>query len=224
MLPIAGNCAKILLRNCIYDDAWIETSRHTMGRDFMSTNEDVRGVLKDAENRMKASIHALQEDLGGIRTGRAHPGIVDKLEVDYYGTPTPLYQMATVQAPEALMIMIKPFDKTTIKEIEKAIRASNLGLTPNSDGTLIRLNLPPLTQERRRDLVKQMHGRLEEARVAIRNVRRSAIDDLREYEKESMISEDDSALGQEEAQKLTDKYIAEVEQVGKRKEQDIMAV
>ena len=122
------------------------------------------------------------------------------------------------------MILIKPYDKTSLKTIEKAIQTSELGLNPNNDGTVIRLNLPPLTQERRKELVKMMHGRLEEARVAIRNVRRSANDDIRDYQKESMISEDESHKGQEDLQKLTDKYIAEVEAVGKRKEQEIMAV
>lgn len=173
---------------------------------------------------MKSALVALEEHLGGLRTGRASPALVDKLMIDYYGTPTPLMQLASIQVPEALMILIKPYDKTSLKTIEKAIQTSELGLNPNNDGTVIRLNLPPLTQERRKELVKMMHGRLEEARVAIRNVRRSANDDIRDYQKESMISEDESHKGQEDLQKLTDKYIAEVEAVGKRKEQEIMAV
>ncbi len=184
----------------------------------------INDVLKDAETRMKGAIHALEEDLNGIRTGRANPALVEKLHVDYYGTPTPLYQIATINVPEAFMITIKPFDKTSLKTIEKAIQASELGLTPNNDGTLIRLVLPPLTQERRKELVKVVHHRLEECRVALRNVRRAAIDDLRDFEKESLISEDESRHGQDEVQKLTDKYIENVESIGKRKEQDIMAV
>jgi ribosome recycling factor len=144
--------------------------------------------------------------------------------VEYYGTPTPLYQMANINVPEALMIVIKPFDRSSIKDIEKAIQASNLGLTPSNDGTVIRLVLPPLTQERRKDLVKVVHQRLEEARIAMRNVRRHAIEDLREFEKESLISEDESRGGQESIQKLTDKYIEQVDAIGKRKEQEIMAV
>lgn len=184
----------------------------------------INDVLRDAEHRMKSAIGSLEEDLNAIRTGRANPAIVEKLMVEYYGTPTPLYQMANINVPEALMIVIKPFDRSSIKDIEKAIQASNLGLNPSNDGTVIRLVLPPLTQERRKELVKVVHHRLEEARVAMRNVRRHAIEDLREFEKESMISEDESHGGQESVQKLTDKYIEQVDAIGKRKEQEIMAV
>ncbi len=187
-------------------------------------NSDVLDLIKDAEHRMKSAIHALEEDLNGIRTGRAHPGLVDKLLVDYYGTPTPLLQLAQITIPEALLITIKPYDKGSLKNIEKAILTSDLGLNPSNDGTLIRLALPPLTQERRKDLVKMMHHRLEEARIALRNVRRGVIDDLRSFEKEKLISEDEDREGQEQAQKLTDKYIGEVEAIGKRKEHEIMAV
>jgi ribosome recycling factor len=184
----------------------------------------INDVLRDAEHRMKSAIGSLEEDLNAIRTGRANPALVEKLMVEYYGTPTPLYQMANINVPEALMIVIKPFDRSSIKDIEKAIQASNLGLTPSNDGTVIRLVLPPLTQERRKDLVKVVHQRLEEARIAMRNVRRHAIEDLREFEKESLISEDESRGGQESIQKLTDKYIEQVDAIGKRKEQEIMAV
>jgi ribosome recycling factor len=184
----------------------------------------INDVLKDTESRMKGAIHALEEDLAAIRTGRASPALVEKLMVQYYGTPTPLYQMATINVPEAMLITIKPFDKTTLHDIEKAIQTSELGLNPNNDGTLIRLALPPLTQERRKELVKVLHHRMEDAKVAIRNIRRSAIDDVREFEKESLISEDDSRHGQDEVQKLTDKFIENVDSTGKRKEQEIMAV
>ncbi|MCC7450931.1 MAG: ribosome recycling factor [Anaerolineae bacterium] len=184
----------------------------------------INDVLKDAEARMKGAIHSLEEDLNGIRTGRASPALVEKLMVEYYGTPTPLYQMATINVPEAQLITIKPFDKTSLRSIEKAIQTSELGLNPNNDGTIIRLSLPPLTQERRKELVKVVHHRLEEAKVALRNIRRSAIDDIRDFEKESLISEDDSHRGQDEMQKLIDKYTEQVDSIGKRKEQDIMAV
>ena len=187
-------------------------------------SDDVTEVLKDAESRMKGAVHALDENLKTIRTGRANPALVEKLMVEYYGTPTPLYQMATIGVPEPMLITIKPFDKTSLHPIEKAIQASDLGLNPNNDGTLIRLALPPLTQERRKELVKVVHHRLEEAKVALRNIRRGAIDDLREYEKESMISEDESRHGQDSVQKLTDKYIEIMDSTGKRKEQDITTI
>ena len=184
----------------------------------------INDVLKDTESRMKGAIHALEEDLAAIRTGRASPALVEKLMVQYYGTPTPLYQMATINVPEAQLITIKPFDKTSLHDIEKAIQTSELGLNPNNDGTLIRLALPPLTQERRKELVKVLHHRMEDAKVAIRNIRRSAMDDVKEFEKESLISEDDARRGQDEVQKLTDKYIENVDSTGKRKEQEIMQV
>ncbi|GAB4422712.1 MAG: ribosome recycling factor [Anaerolineae bacterium] len=171
---------------------------------------------------MKNALAVLEDDLRGMRTGRASTGLVEKLEVEYYGTPTPLYQLATLSVPEPQMIMIRPFDKTSLKTIERAILASDLGLTPNNDGTVIRLNIPPLTQERRLELQKLVGRRVEEARVAVRNVRRSAIDDLREFEKEKLISEDESKRGQDEVQKLTDKYIQLIEEAGKRKEAEIM--
>jgi ribosome recycling factor len=187
-------------------------------------NDDVQEVLKDAESRMKGAIHSLDEHLSTIRTGRASPSLVEKLLVDYYGTPTPLYQMASINVPEPMLITIKPFDKSSIQPIEKAIQTSELGLNPNNDGILIRLALPPLTTERRRELVKVVHTRIEESRIAVRNIRRSAIDDLREYEKEKMISEDESRDGQEAVQKLTDKYIEQIDTIGKHKEQEIMAI
>jgi len=184
----------------------------------------INDVLKDAESRMKGAIHSLEEHLSTIRTGRANPSLVEKLMVEYYGTPAPLYQMATINVPEAMLITIKPFDKSSLHTIEKAIMTSDLGLNPNNDGTIIRLALPPLTTERRKELVKVVHNKLEESRIAVRNIRRGAIDDLREFEKESMISEDESHHGQEEVQKLTDRYIEQLESIGKRKEQDIMAI
>lgn len=181
-------------------------------------------LLKDAESRMKGAIQSLIEDLGGIRTGRANPGLVEKLPVEYYGMETPLFQLASISVPEARVLMIKPFDPSTLKAIEKAILASELNLTPNNDGKVIRLNLPPLTEERRRDLVKLVHNRLEESRISIRNIRRDQMKDMRDFEKEKMISEDDLERGEEELQKLTDKYIEEIDKTGVHKEKEIMEV
>lgn len=184
----------------------------------------LKEVFKEAEERMKGAILSLEEDLAGIRTGRAHPALVEKLSVEYYGMPTPLVQLASISIPEPRMILIRPFDAATLKTIERGILASDLGLTPNNDGKQIRLNLPPLTEERRRDLVKLVHNRLEEARVAVRNVRRDMIKDLREFEQEKMISEDELKKGEEELQKITDHFIQEINQVGEKKEKEILEV
>lgn len=189
----------------------------------MSTDE-IRDLLKDAETRMQGAIHSLADDLAGIRTGRASPALVERLPVEYYGTPTHLMQLATISVPEPRSLMIKPFDAGSLKDIERAIRTSNLGLNPNSDGKVIHLNLPPLDEERRRDLVKQMHHRLEEARVAIRNIRRDLHNDLRDYEKEKLITEDDLKHGEEDLQKLTDKFIEDIGRHGYTKEKEIMEV
>lgn len=184
----------------------------------------IKEILKDAENRMKSALTTLEEDLAGIRTGRATPALVEKLPIDYYGMPTPLMQLASISIPEARALLIKPFDPATLRTIERSILASDLGLTPNNDGKVIRLNLPPLTEERRRDLVKVVNNRLEESRVAIRNVRRDQIKDLRDFEKEKMISKDDLQLGEDELQKITDHMIEEIEKIGQRKEAEIMEV
>ena len=184
----------------------------------------IKDLLKDAEHRMQGAIKNLNDDLGAIRTGRAHPALVERLTVNYYDTPTPLMQLATISVPESRSLMIKPFDATVLKDIEKAILSSDLGLTPNSDGKSIHLNLPPLTEDRRRELVKQVHARLEEARVSIRNIRRDSHNDMRDFEKEKLISEDDLKDGEEDLQKLTDKYVEEVNETGKHKEAEIMEV
>ncbi len=184
----------------------------------------IKESIKDAENRMKGAITALEEDLAGIRTGRASPALVERLTVEYYGMPTPLQQLATISVPEPRALLIRPFDPSTIKAIERGILASELGLNPNNDGKAIRLNLPVLTEERRRDLVKVVHNRLEEARVAVRNIRRDLMKDLREFEKEKLISEDDLKKAEEELQKLTDKMVQQVDQVGERKEKEILEV
>ncbi len=187
-------------------------------------DEMINETVKDAETRMKGAINSLEEDLAGIRTGRATPALVEKLHVDYYDMPTPLMQLASISVPEARQLMIKPFDPSTLKTIEKAILASELGITPNNDGKVIRLKLPPLTEERRRDLVKLVHGRLEESRVAIRNIRRDLIKDLRDFEKEKMISEDDLKVGEEELQKHTEQFITAIDTIGEKKEKEIMEV
>ncbi len=184
----------------------------------------IKDILSSAESRMRGAIQVLHDDLATIRTGRANPGLVEKMAVEYYGTPTPLMQLASISVPEPRSLMIKPFDPTTIKVIEKAIQASELGLNPNNDGKVIHLNLPPLTEERRRDLVKHVHHRLEETRVAIRNIRRDAHNDMRDFEKEKLISEDELERGEEELQKLTDRFIEEVGDMGKKKETEIMEV
>jgi ribosome recycling factor len=173
---------------------------------------------------MQKSIHALNDELTTIRTGRANPALVEKLQIEYYGSPTSLMQLASISVPEPRSLMIKPFDKTTLKAIEKSILASDLGLTPNNDGLVIRLNLPPLNEDRRRDLVKKVHHRLEEARVALRNIRRDTMKDIKEYESEKMISEDDRVRGEDELQKLTDRFMADVDKIGHLKEQEIMEV
>ncbi len=182
----------------------------------------IKETVKDTENRMKSAIQSLEDDLAGIRTGRATPALIEKLPVDYYGAPTPLNQLASISVPDARTLMIKPFDTTALKAIDRAIITSNLGLTPNNDGKSIRLILPPLTEERRRDLVKVVGQRIEEAKVAVRNIRRDIIKDLREFEKEKMISEDELKKGEEELQKLTDRMITEIDQIGARKEKEIM--
>ena len=184
----------------------------------------IKDMLSSAEGRMRGAIQVLHDDLAAIRTGRANPALVEKLGVEYYGTPTPLMQLASISVPEPRSLMIKPFDPSTIKVIEKAIQASELGLTPNNDGKVIHLNLPPLTEERRRDLVKHVHHRLEESRVAIRNIRRDTHNDMRDFEKEKLISEDELKRGEEELQKLTDRFIEEVAEMGKKKETEIMEV
>jgi len=181
-------------------------------------------VYKEAETRMNGALQALEDDLAGIRTGRAHPGLVEKLNVEYYGAPTPLIQLASISVPEPRSLLIRPFDESSLKAIERSILTSDLGLTPNNDGKAIRLNLPPLTEERRKDLGKLVNNRVEEARIAVRNVRRDSIKDLREFENEKMISEDDLKRGEEELQKITDEKIEEINSTGERKEKEILEV
>ncbi len=184
----------------------------------------IKDILKEAEQRMHAAIQNLDDDLAAIRTGRATPALVEKLPIEYYGTPTPLVQLASISVPEPRSLLIKPFDPTSLKSIERSILASDLGLTPNNDGKQIRLNLPALTEERRRDLVKVVHGRLEESRITVRNVRREHHNDMRDFEKEKLISEDDLKRGEDELQKITDHHIEEINKHGQHKEREIMEV
>jgi len=184
----------------------------------------IKDTLREAATRMQAALDSLEEDLSGIRTGRASPSLVERLPVDYYGTNTPLIQLASVSVPEPRQLLIRPFDPATLKDIERAIMVSDLGLTPNSDGKAIRLSMPQLTEERRHELVRVVHNRMEETRVKIRNIRRDLIRDLREFEKEGLISEDDQERGEKELQDLTDKMNEKVEEIGKRKEKEIMEV
>ena len=184
----------------------------------------IKELTQDAEKRMKSAIQSLEDDLAGVRTGRASPALIERMSIEYYGSPVPLIQLATISVPEPRQLMIKPFDPASIKDIEKSILASDLGLTPMNDGKVIRLNLPPLTEERRHDLMKSVHNRLEDARIAVRNIRRDSNKDMRDFEEEKMISEDDLERGEEEIQKLTDKYIEEITEVGKKKEVEIMEV
>lgn len=184
----------------------------------------VKDILKEAEDHMRKSLDVLEQDLKGIRTGRASPALIERLPVPYYGTPTPLEQLATIAAPEAQLLTVRPYDPGALKDIERAILSSELGLTPNNDGKIIRLQIPRLTEERRTELVKIVHKRVEETRVAIRNVRRDAQDHMRDFQKEKLISEDDLKRGRDDLQKLTDKIMEQVEAVGQRKEQDIREV
>ena len=181
-------------------------------------------VLDDLRQRMNKSVEVLQDDLMGIRTGRASPALVEKLAVEYYGAVTPLNQMASIAAPEPRLLVIRPWDPSSLMDIERAVLKSDLGLTPMNDGKLIRLNIPRLTEERRRELVRVVARRVEEARVAIRNLRRDALQDLKEFEKEKMISEDDFYRGKDEVQELTDEFIKTIDEMGTRKETEVMEI
>ncbi len=179
-------------------------------------------LLAETGTKMSDAIEALKHDLAGIRTGRASPALVERLQVPYYGTSTPLNQLATISTPEARLLVIQPWDKNAMSDIEKAILASDLGLNPNNDGSLIRLNIPPLTEERRRDLVKMARRRVEEAKVEVRNLRRDAVSDVRQFEQEKLFSQDEAKRGQDDLQDLTTSYIAQVDLAGGAKEKEIM--
>lgn len=179
-------------------------------------------VLKEAESRMQKAVDALKRDLAGIRTGRASPALVQSVKVEYYGTATPLTQLANVSVPEPKMLLIQPFDKSVAGAIEKAILKSDLGLTPSSDGTIIRLPIPPLSEERRKDLVKVVRKRVEESKVSLRNIRRDAVESLREQEKAKQISQDEMTRTTAALQKAVDSFIAQTTRVGEAKEAELL--
>lgn len=184
----------------------------------------INEVIADADDRMEKALESLRTDLRSIRTGRASPALLDRITVEYYNMPTPLQQLATVSVPEAQTLLIRPYSPSDLGAIEKAIAKSDLGLTPNNDGQQLRLVIPPLTEDRRRELTKVVSRRAEEARVAVRNIRRDAIHDLREMEKESMISEDDLHRAQDRVQEKTDDFIKLVDETAREKDEEIMTL
>lgn len=181
-------------------------------------------ILRQVEERMKAAVAAAKRDFAGIRTGRATTALLDRITVDYYGVATPLNQLAAVSAPEPRLLTIQPWDKTQMQAIEKAILQSDLRLTPTSDGSIIRIVIPQLTEERRKELVRVVRKEAEEKRVVVRNTRRDANDELKKLEKEKQISEDESRRAQEKVQELTDRYIREIDQLLEAKEKEILEV
>lgn len=181
-------------------------------------------ALSEAERKMARAVEVLERDLQGIRTGRASTSLVERIHVEYYGTSTPLNQLAGISVPEPHQIMIQPWDRSVLGAIEKAILKSDIGLVPNVDGMVVRLNIPLLTEERRRDLVKQVHKRMEEARVEIRNLRREAADTIKKEERDGQVGTDAAHREIEHLQRLTDRYVAEVDQTGARKEQEVLEV
>jgi ribosome recycling factor len=184
----------------------------------------IEDVLSDGEDRMKKTVEAVQRELAAIRTGHAHVALVDHVRVEYFGSMMPVNQMATVAAPEPRLLTIQPWDRTALSAIEKALLKSDLGLTPSNDGAIIRLAIPPLTEQRRKDLIKVVHKRIEDGRVAVRNVRRDSIEQLRKLVHEKEISEDDQHKAQDQLQKLTDRYVTQIEERGKEKEAELMEV
>ncbi|MDP8909916.1 MAG: ribosome recycling factor [Chloroflexota bacterium] len=184
----------------------------------------IEDVIAEARGRMQKAIEHLQTDLTSVRTGRASPSLIERLPVEQYGTEMPLNQLATIAAPEARLLTISPWDKSSLGAIEKAIRKSDLGFNPSNDGTVIRIAIPPLTEERRRAMVKIVHDKVEQGRIAIRNIRRDAMSQAREFRDEKMISEDEERRAEGQIQELTNKFVAQADQLGKAKEQDLMAV
>ncbi len=188
------------------------------------SDELVSGLLEDARERMAKSVESTRGEFGSVRTGRATPVLLDRVSVDYYGTLTPLKQLSTINAPEARLLTVQPFDKSSIKAIEKAIMESDVGLTPSNDGNIVRLTLPELTEERRKELVRVVRGIAEEGRVAIRNVRRDIMHDLRELKEGGDIGADDEHRAEVELQKVTDHSVAELDELLKLKEAEILEV
>ncbi len=184
----------------------------------------IEDLISETEERMTKTVEAVEEDLKAVRTGRASPALVERVMVEYYGTPTPLKQLAVISAPEPQLLLIRPYDPSSIRAIEKAILQADLGLNPNNDGRVIRIPIPRLTEERRREMVKLVKRRVEEGKVALRNIRRDTLEEMREYESEKLISEDDLHRGQDELQKVIDRFYQKVEELGKRKEREIMEI
>jgi ribosome recycling factor len=184
----------------------------------------IQDVLADADARMAKAMDALKRDLGTIRTGRASPSLVERLSVDYYGTQTPLNQMAGISVPEPRLLVIQPWDRGSIGVIERAIQKSELGLNPTNDGQVIRIGIPALTEERRKQLVKLVHNHVEEGKVAVRNIRRDAVHQIRELMTEKLISEDDERRGEHQADDLTKRFVEEADKIGKAKEQEVLEV
>ncbi|HTD79517.1 MAG TPA: ribosome recycling factor [Chloroflexota bacterium] len=182
------------------------------------------GIIKSAEHRMTTAVEILGRDLQAIRTGRASPHLLERIQVDYYGAPTPINSVANISAPDPRMVVVQPWDRTMLGPIEKAIQKSDLGINPTNDGQVIRLVLPQLTEERRKELVKQVHHRAEEARVAVRNCRRDALDHLRKAEKDGGISQEDERRAQDRLQKLTDTFVKRVDEVSRNKETEVLEV
>jgi ribosome recycling factor len=181
-------------------------------------------TISSADHKMNRAVEAMERDFQAFRTGRASTALVERLTVDYYGTQTPLNQLAGISVPEAHQIVIQPWDRGVLGAIEKAIQKSDIGLMPNVDGTVVRLNIPPLTEDRRKDLVKSVHRRMEEAKVEIRNLRRDAADDLKKEERDGTVGADESHRQLDHLQKTTDRWIAEVDRIGAAKEQEVMEV
>ena len=184
----------------------------------------IKETITDAEARMGKSMDALHRDLGTVRTGRASPALVERITVDYYGTPTPLNQLAGVSVPEARLLVIQPWDKGAIPDIEKALMKSDLGITPNNDGQVIRLAIPPLTEDRRKQLVKVVHSTVEDAKVSVRNIRRDSMQQIRELLSEKMISEDDERRAENQLDELTKRFVDETDRIGKAKEHEVLEV
>ena len=183
----------------------------------------IKELLRDVQDRMRKTVEALEADLRTIRTGRASPALVERVMVEYYGTPTPLKQLAVISAPEPQLLTIRPYDPGSLGDIERAILKSELGLTPVNDGRIIRLPIPRLTEERRQELAKLVRQRVEEGKVSLRNIRRETLDDLREFEKEKLIPEDDFYRGKDDIQDLTDRYVEQMDKISTRKQREVMA-
>ncbi|MGD1992339.1 MAG: ribosome recycling factor [Anaerolineae bacterium] len=181
-------------------------------------------LMHEAEARMQKSVKMLEAELRTVRTGRASPALLERVRVDYYGTPTPLNQLAVISAPEPQLLAVRPYDPSSLSDIERAIQASDLGLTPSNDGKIIRLVVPGLTEERREEIVRMVSRRIEETKVSLRNIRRDALDDLREFENEKLISEDEFYRAREDLQDLIDRYTEMVEGIGERKAKEIREV